>query len=151
MKSFLGQSCEVNTQIIWEEVILEIGKWCTFFFFLYTLGCSRQEQVLNWLLEDNKFTTQSTNPISLRTRDGKVVTFEVKGQQRRQSGAGRGSEIGEAVKVVVKAPDYPTLTQLQQAVNQRIKVWIIGSFEEQLEKNGNKWSFKKKNYFIFLK
>ena len=99
---------------------------------LYALGNSRQVQVLRWLLEDNTFTTQSTNPLSLRTPDGKVATFEVKGQQQRQGTADGGSEIREAVEVVVRAPDYPTLTQLQLAVNQRIKVCHISPFKGKI-------------------
>ncbi|XP_033635303.1 Fanconi anemia core complex-associated protein 100-like isoform X2 [Asterias rubens] len=116
-------------------------------------GNSRQVQVLRWLLEDNTFTTQSTNPLSLRTPDGKVVTFEVKGQQQRQGTADGGSEIREAVEVVVRAPDYPTLTQLQLAVNQRIKVLLesegsqvgINTTQKQLQNELGKVQILRKN------
>ncbi|XP_038077573.1 Fanconi anemia core complex-associated protein 100-like [Patiria miniata] len=96
----------------------------------YNSECNTQEQILRWLLEDNRLATHPTNPLRLLTLDAKVVTFEVKvqssGSERREGAVKDGSKASrqgdEMVEIVITAPDCLTLCQLQLAVNRKIKM-----------------------------
>ncbi|XP_022081966.1 Fanconi anemia core complex-associated protein 100-like [Acanthaster planci] len=93
--------------------------------------CSQEEQILRWLLEDNRLVAPSTNPLFLLTPDARVVTFQVKVQPARREGTGAMKDAckesgrrEEAVEIMITAPDYPVLTHLQLAMNRRIKTLV---------------------------
>ena len=106
--------------------------------------CSRREQIIRWLFEDNTHVTQFPDPLHLLTPDGQVVTLQVKGQgvtsspieqetqntsggiletsEGKRQGNGKESLRGEAVEIVIMAPDYLLQCQLQLALDRRLKV-----------------------------